>query len=388
MSHPHACHSPRNRRETFSRRKFLEMMGITAAGALAVGCTPNAATSVPTNAPTQAAVQAPVSTTAAGTQSTVAITKAASYEPKLIRQQVEAAFDGIGGIADVLSHGNRVAIKVNITGAKVMQKVDNLSELDTYHTHPEGVRAVGQLLREAGVTKLYIVESVYAQKHWHDYGWDEVAKSLDATLIDLNEMAPYSDFAATPVPGNPYIYDKFTFNHILSDIDAFVSIPKMKCHNTMGVTHSVKNLMGLTPYRFYTMNPKDEYRSGIHGPAAETPKRLASAIMDLNRARPVNLAVIDGVMTVEGGEGPWVPGLNQVKPGLIFAGKDPVATDAVATAAMSFDPQAEYPNEPFVHGHNYLNMAHELGLGTNVLGEIKVVGPAISDVQLKFKVSY
>jgi uncharacterized protein (DUF362 family) len=341
-------------------------LGVAAAGALAASCVPKPAAAKPT----------------------VAIARAANYDPKLIRQQVQAALDKIGGIADVLKHGNRAAIKVNVTGSKQMQQVNGLPEIETYHTHPEVVRAVGQLLRDAGITKLYIVEAIYAKTHWHDYGWDEVAESLGATLADLNDSAPYNDFAATPVPNAPNIYDKFTLNHILSDIDAFVSIPKMKCHNTCGVTHSVKNLVGLVPFRFYTMNEKDEYRSGFHGQAAETPKRLPGVIMDLNRARPVNLAVIDGVMTVEGGEGPWIKGLNQLKPGVLIAGKDPIATDTVATAVMGFDPQAEFPNPPFVHAHNHLNLARQLGLGTNVLAEIKVTGAAIADVRMPFKVSY
>ena len=323
-----------------------------------------------------------------GVQPIVAIVRAASYDPKLVRQQVQAALDGIGGVADVLQHGNRVAIKVNMTGSKQMAKVGTLPEVETYITHPEVALAVGQLLRDAGVTKLYIVEAVYSQAHWHDYGWDEVAKSLDATLVDLNDFAPFTDFASTAVTGTPNVYDKFTFNPVLGEVDAFVSIPKMKCHNTLGVTHSAKNLVGLVPYRFYALAKTDEWRSGFHGQASETPKRLPGVVMDLNRARPVNLAVIDGIMTVEGGEGPWIKGLNQLKPGVIFAGKDPIATDAVATSAMGFDPQAEYPKDPFPHAMNHLNMAHQLGLGTNVLSEIKVVGASISDVRVQFKVSY
>ncbi len=355
-----------NSSSALSRRALLKGLSLTAVGVLAARCRPS-----------------PVAT-----KPVVAIAQATSYSPQLIRQQVQEAFDKIGGIADVLKHGNRAAIKVNITGSKQMQQVNGLPEIETYHTHPEVVRAVGQLLRDAGVSRLYIVEAVYAQRHWHDYGWDEVARELGATLVDLNDTAPYNDFAATPVPGSPQIYDRFTFNHVLGEIDAFVSVPKMKCHNTCGVTHALKNLVGLVPYRFYTMNAKDEYRSGFHGPAAETPRRLPAVIMDLNRARPIHLAVIDGVMTVEGGEGPWIKGLNQLKPGVLIAGKDPVATDAVATAVMGFDPQAEYPNPPFVNARNHLNMARAVGLGTNMLDEIKVVGAAIADVRTQFKVSY
>ena len=382
----HPRHNPAQARHLLSRREFIKSVSIAAAGALIAGCTPTTApadTAVPA---ATAAANTPAAST--GVQPVVSIVRAASYDPKLIRQQVQAALDAIGGVADVLKHGNRVAIKVNMTGSKQMAKVSGLPEVETYHTHPEVVRAVGQLLRDAGVTKLYIVEAVYSQAHWHDYGWDEVAKSLDATLVDLNDFAPYKDFAATPVVGTPNVYDKFTLNPVLSEIDAFVSIPKMKCHSTLGVTHSVKNLVGLVPYRFYTLAKTDEYRSGFHGQASETPKRLPGVVMDLNRARPVNLAVIDGIMTVDGGEGSWINGLNQLKPGVIFAGKDPVATDAVATSAMGFDPQADYPSDPFPHAQNHLNMAHQLGLGTNVLSEIKVVGPSIADIQMKFKVSY
>ena len=74
--------------------------------------------------------------------------------------------------------------------------------------------------------------------------------------------------------------------------------------------------------------------------------------------------------------------------GILLAGKDPVATDAVATATMSFDPTIEYPTSPFLHADNHLNIAHSLGLGTNVLSEINVVGATIDEVKKKFKPSY
>jgi len=60
----------------------------------------------------------------------------------------------------------------------------------------------------------------------------------------------------------------------------------------------------------------------------------------------------------------------------------------VATAAMDFDPIAEYPNAPFVHGENHLNIAANLGMGTNRLEEINVVGANIEDVKMKFTPSF
>jgi hypothetical protein len=55
---------------------------------------------------------------------------------------------------------------------------------------------------------------------------------------------------------------------------------------------------------------------------------------------------------------------------------------------MGFDPTADYPNDPFVHAENHLNLAVKLGLGTNKLDEIKVVGEKLAEVTQQFKPSY
>jgi len=72
---------------------------------------------------------------------------------------------------------------------------------------------------------------------------------------------------------------------------------------------------------------------------------------------------------------------------VLIAGKDPVATDAVAIAVMGFDPTVNPPAVPFLRGDNYLNMAYELGLGTNRLEEIEVAGASIDDVRYEFEPS-
>ena len=94
----------------------------------------------------------------------------------------------------------------------------------------------------------------------------------------------------------------------------FVSIGKMKCHPTTGVTLSLKNLIGLAPISRYRRKEHHTHRSEFH--ESETfDSRLSRVILDLNQARPIHLAIIDGIMTAEGGTGPWDKGLAQVKPG-------------------------------------------------------------------------
>jgi len=370
MKHHGEAHS-------MSRRDFMRGIGLATAGLALAACQP--ASTTPT------AVGSSVS---AGAKPIVAIAKAANYDPKLIRQQLVKLLDSIGGISDVLAHGNRVAIKTNLTGGTSSAPLPGISEIESYLTHPEIVGAMVELLRDAGAKDVFVVEAVYEKESWPHYGYEEMAKKLGVTLVDLNYAEPYKDFAKTSPGTNPFIYEDFTFNPILNEIDAFVSISKMKCHNVLGVTHTMKNLVGLVPYRFYTLNANDKYRSGFHGQASEMKKRLPSVVMDLNRARPVNLSIIDGILTTEGGEGPWITALTPIKPGIILAGKNPVATDAVATAAMGFDPTSDYPDEPFVNGYNHLNMAAQLGMGTNKLDEIKVVGASVDEVKVQFKASY
>jgi uncharacterized protein (DUF362 family) len=372
---PFSRHQHQNPGQAVSRRDFLHGLGVAAAGLAVASCAPKSAN--------------PSSSGAKG-QPIVGIAKADSYDPKLVKKQVQKILDEIGGVADVLAHGKRVAIKVNLTGGTGTKPLPGTKEIETYLTHPTVVLALIELLRDAGAKDIFIVEAAYQKESWPAYGFTDMAKAAGATIVDLSYPEPYKDFTKVTPGTNPMIYDNYVFNPILTEIDAFVSISKMKCHNTAGVTHTMKNLFGTVPCRFYTLDPKDDWswRSAFHGQATETRERLPKIIVDLNRARPINLSLIDGIMSSDAGEGPWIQAFTPINPGLLFAGKNPVATDAVATAAMGFDPTADYPDEPFVHANNHLNLAASLGLGTNKLDEIKVVGESIKDVTTKFKTSY
>jgi len=100
-------------------------------------------------------------------------------------------------------------------------------------------------------------------------------------------------------------------------------------------------------------------------------------VADLAAARPIHLAIIDGVESIAGGEGPWVRGVRVVKPGLLLAGLNPVCTDAVATAAMGYNPRASRGAAPFRTCDNTLLLAEARGLGTTDLKRIEVRGVPI-----------
>ena len=203
-------------------------------------------------------------------------------------------------------------------------------------------------------------------------------------MIDLNDPHPYDDYVSAPVGEGWYVYPDYAINRILTEIDVFVSVAKMKCHWGCGVTLSMKNLVGLIPVSHYRCAPKDEVRSDLHGCDGEFKTRLPGAVVDLNRVRPIHLAVSDGIKTVEAGEGPWTKTMAPVAPGVLVAGKNPVSTDAASAAVMGFDPAAAYPSVPFLRSDNHLALADAMGLGPHRLEEIKVVGAAIEDVRYKF----
>jgi uncharacterized protein (DUF362 family) len=250
------------------------------------------------------------------------------------------------------------------------------------------VLALGKLLRDAGAAHLYIVEAISTPDAFSDSGYESTARELGAQLVNLNSCEPYRDFYQAQLGDGGLVYESFTLNPILDNIDVFVSVPKLKCHWCCGVTLSMKNSIGLAPVRYYRNRPRDDDRSAFHGRANsdEYKTRLPQVIMDLNRARPIDLVLIDGIQTVDGGEGPWHD-LSVQQSQVLIAGKNAVATDAVATAVMGFDPATEYPDSPFLHGWNHLNLAHALGFGSNRLDDIQTLGEKIEDVRCNFRPS-
>jgi uncharacterized protein (DUF362 family) len=363
----HTRHSQdRTDQQSMTRRNFLRLAGLTSAGILLAGCAPGATESV-----------------SGIKQARVAIGKAKTYERTVIERQLAQMIDQLGGLGDVVKPGDHVAIKVNLTGGVRQAPLPGVTAIESYVTHPEVARALIKQVQAAGAKEIFIVESVYEWASYKEWGYEELAADTGVTLIDLNDTKPFNDFKEVKVE-NSSIYPSFLFNQLLTDVDVYMSVSKMKNHYEQGVTHTIKNAMGLAPLQFYEMKKGDGYRSAIHGPAAETRTRLPGTIIDLNKARRINFSLIDGIKTAEAGEGPWIATMTPVEPGVLFAGKNPVSTDAVATAAMGYDPTTDYPNDPFIRGDNHMNLAAAAGMGTNHIDEIDVVGATIKEVLYPF----
>jgi uncharacterized protein (DUF362 family) len=103
-------------------------------------------------------------------------------------------------------------------------------------------------------------------------------------------------------------------------------------------------------------------------------------VVDVCAARPIDIAIVDGISAMTVGEGPWCAQAGTIKvttPGVLIVGLNPVSTDAVATAVMGYDPRAPRKTRPFEYCENHLVLAEQAGLGSADLGQIEVLGRTI-----------
>jgi uncharacterized protein (DUF362 family) len=193
------------------------------------------------------------------------------------------------------------------------------------------------------------------------------------------------------------------------DCDVYASLSKLKNHWIAGVTMSMKNNFGDTPCSLYggdcgadgNENPTKERGAVLHQGKTKAPAgvdaelhpdsprdpgyRVPRIVADQVGIRPIDLAIVDGVETVRGGEGPWLPGgVEKMTPGVIIAGRNPVCVDSVGMAVMSYDPKADRGSPPFVRGDNTLKLAEAVGIGTTDLNRIEVVGLSIKQAKINF----
>jgi hypothetical protein len=146
----------------------------------------------------------------------------------------------------------------------------------------------------------------------------------------------------------------------------------MKSHEASGLTLTLKNLFGWPSMKVYG-GP----RRYLHAPV-----RLPRALADLGLILRPSLCVIDGL--VAAGRSEW--GGDPLRMDCILAGDNTVATDAVGARLMDIDPEAEYPDFPYMFDSNTLLQATRAGLGPVDAEEIEVVGDAAEPLMKRFHV--
>jgi uncharacterized protein (DUF362 family) len=340
----------------------------------------------------------------------VAIVPCRGYGPE-VKAALKSCFDLIGGI-DNLVRNKTVTVKINLTGTNFTWFLGR-SCGETYMTHSATIMALLSLLFAAGASRVRLVESNQSQAELPETlvaaGWD--VKAVDALgkveYENTRNLGSGKTYAHLKVPSGGYMFSAFDFNHAYHDTDVMISLAKMKRHLTAGVTLSMKNLFGITPNSIYGSAAGSEKATEGRGPL-HTPDgyekiilpglkpgvtsrspfyRVPRIVVDVCGARPIDLAIIDGISAMTVGEGPWCGQAGTIKlttPGILIAGLNPVSTDAVATAVMGYEPRAARGTKPFENCDNHLLLAEQAGLGTADLAQIDVRGMSVDKARYPY----
>jgi uncharacterized protein (DUF362 family)/ferredoxin len=252
-------------------------------------------------------------------------------------ENLEKALNLIGGLSSYVKPGDTVFLKPN---ACIPNIRDNGAT-----TSPELVARAIRLLKKI-TDKIIVGESPFVgftgKGNLKVTGIWEKAREEGARLVDLNVCQRKE----VNVPEG-LVFDKIAVvRSLVEDIDVIINLPVMKTHLKTLVSLSLKNMMGIIP---------GSLKHELHK------RGLEKGIVDLNKAVPSHLVIMDANICQEG-NGP-INGTPK-KLGLVIVGNNPLAVDSIACRLMGIEPGRV----------KHLKIASKAGLGPVDLEEIELHG--------------
>jgi uncharacterized protein (DUF362 family) len=264
-----------------------------------------------------------------------------------VHQMVKEAVDLLGGLETIVRPGQTVALKPNVvTGTLSGPGVT---------TDNRVVEAMIRLCQEAGAGMVKVVEGAgyftETGKALELSGIKALAERYGAEVVDVDR-----DEHVELEVRDPLITPTVKVSKEFMDADVRINLPVMKTHDQLRVTLGVKNLKGVLP-RYMKRN---FHKIGV-----------VKGILDLSKAVPVDLTVLDCIVAMEGLGPSFGP---KVELNTIMASRDIFSLDRVASKVMGFDASEL----------DYLVEAAEHGL-TDLDAEVEVVGEPLSSFTHRFE---
>jgi uncharacterized protein (DUF362 family) len=260
-----------------------------------------------------------------------------------LKEAIKDAVKLIGGFDRVIEPGDKVTIKPNLNTA------------DPYpaSSDPVFIKALGELILEAGASKLEIIDSstlrLSTRSVAQKIGLDIVADELDADLIFLDEH----EWVKVRFPRGKYIKGG-SIGKPLLDIQKLVLAPCLKTHFLAGYTGSMKLFVGWI---------KHSQRIRMHA------RRLQPKIADLASYFNPDLIVMDArTCFVTGGPASGTCST----PGVILASGDMVSIDVEGVKIIQCC-NAKNKLDMDVWDIPQIKHAVEIGIGAKSDSEIEVV---------------
>lgn len=305
---------------------------------------------------------------------------------------VSRALDAIAGQIDFTGK-TRVLIKPNLVDHRQLSA-----------THNDALRAVLDFVRARYDGPLTLAEGTTLHNTWDSFrhfDYETLAQTYDFTLVDVNVDA----VVRVRVVDRRWRPLTLRLSRTVVESDLRISVGPPKTHDTVVVTHSIKNMvMGSLvnslvaqhspkrrafspmPLLKTLIPPRLRYTALSQRAMARMGERIRSDKFMMHQSYPVinvnlaklapwvwpHVAVIDGFEAMEG-EGPTSG--TPVDWRIALASTDALAADTLATHLMGFDPADV----------GYLHYCYQLGLGEGDPAQIEVAGNvAPADVRRTF----
>lgn len=241
------------------------------------------------------------------------------------------AFDLIGGIKKFINPNDMVLLKPNIS----FPNPKNWGST----TNPEVVKAVAQLVIEAGASRVIVADNTMRDGMICFERTGIIDELKDIEEVKIIPLQRESLFEEVEVPDGKAL-KSVKIAKLIQRCNVLINLPCAKSHAATDVSFGLKNLMGLIWDREYFHQGTD----------------LHTAIAELSTVIRPQLTILDATRALVTG-GPTGPGKIQ-ELNTIIASTDPLAVDAYAASLTNWNNRSTN-----AHSIKHLSHAAKIGVG-------------------------
>lgn len=266
-----------------------------------------------------------------------------------LKEDIHNCLDRSGGIKNYIKPGNQVFIKPNLTAGALANSGGT--------TDVKFVQTLIRIIKEIPDITIIVGEGagneIDTDVAFERLGYKELCEQENVLLYNCDK----SD--RIEIILDDYLYkSSYLLPEKFIESDIFINVPSLKTHDQAGITVAMKNMFGLI---------SDQEKIKAHRDNA-----IEKCLVDLNKIKPADLIVVDGIMGAEGVAG-GTDFDHPIKADLILAGNDPVAVDVISAKLMAQSTRIRY-----------LYWAQQQGIGISNPDYINYYGPEIDETTCRF----
>ena len=240
------------------------------------------------------------------------MSKVASVKFADYRSTIPKALDLVGAAGRLPQEG-LIIIKPNLTNSSPPPVTTSVAAAEAVYQyckpHTKAEIAIGEGCGEGKTADVFAA-----------LGYADLAEKHGIRLLDFNQ-------AETVLLENRNALQLKQFHMLRIVRQAFlISLPVLKDHSFTRTTIAMKNMFGIAPGRFYAGGWN---KSKLHSPSTD------KSVVDVCLYKKPDLCVVDAVVALKGSH---LSGRRE-NIGVILAGFDPVAVDAVGSELLGHDPK-------------------------------------------------